>query len=330
MNLPSLELTFTKMHGTGNSFIIISDLAGIAGETLAANPETIIRVCSREHGLGADGLVLIQHSTHPQANFKLQIYNAGDGSTAEMCGNAVRCVSHYLFATKLQCEAACSLETPAGLIHCNRLTENALSATVKVTMGAPSFTSTAFTPPTKQTVTATPLQYFNFNEYAVFFVSMGNPHAVIPVVSLQTTELAGIAAMLQQKQELFPQGVNVGFLTWQNKTPTAAALRVIERGVGETRACGTGACAAAVVLNILQTLPPAARSAIPELPAAFKTLNPAGTPAPNTLPSLNMKLLGGELLIDWAGLSLPMQTSVLPAVFMTGPAELIATGNLTL
>lgn len=277
-------MEFTKMHGLGNDFILVE------GETvLPANAgELAVSLCDRFFGIGADGLVYILPSD--KADFMMRIMNS-DGSEAEQCGNAIRCVAKYVYDRRLTNKKSVTIETiGAGAQQVELTVENGKAVKVKVDMGAPILKGLQV--PT--TVDVDPVVDYPIvvdgREFRFTAVSMGNPHCVIYVDDAVSFDLHTWGPKLE-KHPMFPRKVNVEFATV--KTRDYADMRVWERGAGPTLACGTGACATLVssVLNGLTD-----RTAV-------------------------VSLKGGELLIEW--------NKTDNHVYMTGPAQEVYTGKLS-
>jgi len=235
------QLEFTKMHGCGNDYIYINCF-----EREISSPEKLaITLFDRHFGIGGDGLVLIC-SSHI-ADAKMRMFNM-DGSEGKMCGNAIRCVAKYLYDNSICKKSKIEIETLSGVKTLQVYAENGFVMSVKVDMGraelSPSKIPVAL--PGDRIINA-PLTIKN-QTYGITCVSMGNPHAVVfcdEVDSLNLTELGPCF----EKNEIFPERVNTEFVQLIDRT--TIKMRVWERGSGETLACGTGACAAAVasVLN---------------------------------------------------------------------------------
>lgn len=264
--------TLTKMNGIGNDFLIL-DLMQPISQNVDVNTRAV-SWCDRETGLGdgkkgADGLAILHPST--ECDFRMQIINA-DGTEPEMCGNAIRCVAVYAVKNGLA-SADMVIETLAGPRQCQVSGES-----VKVDMGEPL---------------TQPLRALSFGggQLSYQFVSMGNPHAVVSVQDVAAVPLEVLGKQIAQHSD-FPDGVNVEFI--QKDADDALTMRVWERGVGETQACGTGACASlvAAVLNH------------------------------NLSRKSTISLLGGDLEIEWDEQS--------NRVFMTGPTELEYTTQVDL
>lgn len=283
-----MELSFVKMHGLGNDFIIIDDLAG----EVSLSPEAVEWFCDRNFGIGADGLMLVRPATSTDADFAWWFRNA-DGSVAEMCGNGIRCFAKYVVDHGLLPaeQDTVRVDTEIGVVSIVVTRSDSghmLSATVD--MGEP-VVSPALIPTTmgcedpEDPVVACPLE----TEEGTFIatcISMGNPHCVTFVADVETAPVLTAGPAIEN-HSYFPKKTNVEFA--QVLGDDRIRLRVWERGVGETLACGTGACATAVAasLNCL-----AGRETIIELP-------------------------GGELTIRWAESG---------HVMMTGPAVEVFSG----
>jgi diaminopimelate epimerase len=271
------SLRFAKMHGAGNDFAVIDCRAGAA----LPDAEQIRRMGDRHFGIGFDQLLTIEapHSQNAVASYR--ILNQ-DGSFAGQCGNGARCVAHWLVRSGVTTAPEFLLDSPAGLIHIRRNGNDYVLG-----MGHPRF-SPAQIPLLAE---AQALQYYlplDGATHAFSAVSMGNPHAVFRIDSILDAPVERWGKAVQAAQ-VFPEGVNVGFAEVLDRGNIR--LRVYERGVGETLACGSGACAAAVSL-MQQNL--VARSLAVHLP-------------------------GGTLMIDW-----PDDAA---AVTMTGPAVWVYDGE---
>ena len=234
-------MRFTKMHGAGNDYVYINCF-----EEQVEHPEELaIHVSDRHKGIGADGLVLMMPSS--ACDVRMRIFNA-DGSEAQMCGNASRCVGKYVYEHGLTSKTELTLETLAGVKRLLLFPDSGKVHKVCVDMGEPVLKATDIPVnlPMEQVVDC-PVQ-FPTQQWNITCVSMGNPHAVIFVDG----DVNGFPLRYGAEIELhplFPQRTNVEFV--QSLTPTHLRMRVWERGSGETQACGTGACAAlvAAVLN---------------------------------------------------------------------------------
>lgn len=269
-----MALRFSKMHGAGNDFVIIDARHGDPG--LSAT--LIARIADRHRGVGFDQLIVIEPPTTAAAVAGYSIFNA-DGSRAAQCGNGARCVAAWLLREGAASTARFVLDSPAGPVLAQREGEG-----IGLDLGVPEFAPEAVGLDMPQ---ADPY-WVSLDGRRLEFgaVSMGNPHAVIEVEDVAHADVARIAPALQAH---FAQGCNVGFA--QVLGPDVLALRVYERGVGETLACGSGACAALAVL--------ARRKRI-------------GSQAEVRLP-------GGDLHLVWAGPGQP--------VHMSGPAQFVFEGE---
>lgn len=229
-----MSLRFSKMHGAGNDFVVLDCReAGVL-----PNLETIRLMGDRHFGIGFDQLLVIEQPESAHAIASYRIINQ-DGSFAQQCGNGARCVAHWLVLQNLVITPSFSMDSPAGLI---RVTHS--NGLYTLNMGRPQFE------PQKIPLIAqqASLHYqLPFADQPISFsaVSMGNPHAVI-VVDNSFDAPVTLWSHALQSANVFPEGVNVGFA--EVVTRQHIRLRVFERGVGETLACGTGACAAAVSL----------------------------------------------------------------------------------
>ncbi|WP_027084217.1 diaminopimelate epimerase [Cohnella panacarvi] len=276
-------MNFTKMHGLGNDFIVV------AGEQAlpAGVDELAIKLCNRYFGIGADGLVYILPSE--VADFRMRIINS-DGSEAEQCGNAIRCVSKYVYDNGLTNKTSLTIETlGAGVQPVElELTDGQVSR-VTVDMGQPILngldvpTTIDANPVIGHTVTV------DGRDFAFTAVSMGNPHCVIYVDDAVNFDLATWGPKLE-KHPLFPRKINVEFATANSRDQVD--MRVWERGAGPTLACGTGACAT-LVSSVLNG---------------------------HTGRRATISLAGGDLLIEWNESN--------NRVYMTGPAAFVYTGAI--
>ncbi|MBV7435318.1 diaminopimelate epimerase [Cardiobacteriaceae bacterium TAE3-ERU3] len=273
--------SFSKMHGLGNDFIVLNALH----EPFDWSAAHIRELADRYTGIGFDQLLVVEPPPSPDTDFAYRIFNA-DGSEVEHCGNGARCFGKYirdhnLCPTKNQYRVAIK----KGIIDIAYAGEKDGIDQFRVNMGEPDFTP--FT--TEQCDRLH--QPISVNEHNCSFgiVSMGNPHAVTACHDITNAAVTPIGSALQ-KHPLFPAQVNVGFMQIIHRG--AIALRVFERGVGETQACGTGACAAAAV----------------------------GIARGDLDQSVAVKMHRGELIIEWCGEGHDL--------FMTGPAETVYHGTL--
>jgi diaminopimelate epimerase len=289
-----MKITFTKMHGLGNDFILIDCLRLESGGIESADfPALAQKLCHRRFGVGADQLLLLYPSR--VADFRMGIFNA-DGSEVEMCGNGIRCLAKYIWDRGLSEKRAIQVETLAGIKRPERV-----NGLIRVDMGEPVLEPEKIPvdisqqseeqPGAKNSkpIIDYPLQIGD-REFRISCVSMGNPHAVIVADNLSEFPVAYYGPAIGNHR-LFPKRTNVEFIEILNRSEIR--MRVWERGAGETMACGTGACAAAVAAH-LQGL---------------------------TERSVTIHLSGGDLFIDWAKDA---------HVYMTGPAVEVFTGTADL
>ncbi|MBN9301409.1 MULTISPECIES: diaminopimelate epimerase [Dysgonomonas] len=235
------KLKFTKMHGAGNDYIYMN---GFVQEI--ENPSALaIRLSSRNFGIGSDGLVLILPSEN--SDFRMQMFNS-DGSEAEMCGNASRCVGKYVYDNGLTTKKEIALETKAGVKYITLLEGDEKARKVTVDMGEPILDPVQIPVKVdKEPVLNFPLD-IDGKIWEISCVSMGNPHAVVFTTGIKELDLPVIGPKFE-KHPIFPRKTNTEFIEVVDRK--TLNMRVWERGAGETLACGTGACAAAVaaILN---------------------------------------------------------------------------------
>ena len=228
-----MNLSFTKMHGLGNDFVVID----ATQKAVELNPEQIRFIANRQMGIGFDQLLLVESARSADTEFYYRIFNA-DGSEVEQCGNGARCFARFVYEKGLTQNREIDVGTAKGKITLYL----EASDQVRVNMGAPRFS------PAEIPVVA-PEQSSSYSleidgepiEFAA--VSMGNPHAVIRVEAVDSAAVNRLGPALES-HAFFPERVNVGFMAVRDRH--AIDLRVYERGSGETLACGTGACAAVV------------------------------------------------------------------------------------
>ncbi len=277
-------MKFTKMQGLGNDYVYVNCF-----EEKIENPkEVAIQLSNRHYGIGSDGLIMINPSK--VADCEMEMYNA-DGSRSEMCGNGIRCVGKYVYDYGLTDKTSISVETLAGIKYLDFTIEDGKVKLVKVDMGSPELV------PEKIPVVSegneavdTPI-LVDGKEYRMTCVSMGNPHTVVYVDDVQGLDIEAIGPKFEN-HERFPRRVNAEFVKVIDRN--TVEMRVWERGSGETLACGTGACAVAVA-SILNGY---------------------------TENKVTVKLLGGDLLIEW--------DREKNKVYMTGPAAVSFDGEIKL
>lgn len=276
-------MEFTKMNGLGNDFIVV-----YGEKDLPAGVDKLaVDLCNRYFGIGADGLVYILHSE--RADFRMRIINS-DGSEAEQCGNAIRCVAKYVFDNGHTDKQSLTIETlGAGVQQVELTVEGGKAALVRVDMGEPILQGLQVpTTVDAERVIAHPIEV-DGREFLFTAVSMGNPHAVIYVDDAAGFDLAAWGPKLET-HPMFPRKTNVEFVTVNSRSQ--ADMRVWERGAGPTLACGTGACAT-VVSSVLNGL---------------------------TDRKATVSLKGGDLHIEW--------NEADNHVYMTGPAAEVFRGKL--
>lgn len=278
MSLESgIQMNFSKMHGLGNDFMVVDAVT----QNIHLSPELIKRLADRHTGVGFDQLLIVEPPYSPDLDFHYRIFNA-DGTEVEQCGNGARCFARFVRLKGLTRKREIKVSTQKGTLILNINDDD----TVQVNMGEPVFD------PQKvpfKAVKEEKTYIIRAQEQTVFcgVASMGNPHCVIQVENVTTASVASLGPVLES-HERFPEKVNVGFMQIVDRNNIA--LRVFERGVGETQACGSGACAA-VAVGINQGI----------LDAQVKVCLP-----------------GGELNIVWHGVGTPL--------LMTGSATHIYDG----
>ena len=275
-----MPLKFTKMHGLGNDFVLIDAVK----QNIRVTSELARRLADRHLGVGCDQVLVIEPPSSKNVDFDYRIFNA-DGTEVEQCGNGARCLGRYVFDQRLSGKKSLRLKTQNRIMEI----ESRPNHLIRVDMSAPIFEPTQIPFDANQQAILYPIEANDSLQIAV--ISMGNPHAVIRVDNIDTAPVETLGKQLQQ-HERFPQSVNVGFMQIIDRQ--RIKLRVFERGAGETQACGSGACAAAVTA-IQQEL---------------------------VDHTLTVELMGGELCIEWQGKAEP--------VFMTGPAETVFQGQIKL
>ncbi len=229
-------MKFTKMQGIGNDYIYVNCF-----EEKVDDPERVSQIVSDRHfGIGGDGLVLIMPSE--KADFRMRMFNA-DGSEGNMCGNATRCIGKFVYDNGLTNKTEITLETKSGIKYLTLYPENGMVKTVLVNMGKAVLTPVDI--PMKaegESFINKPIEVLGSEVY-ITAVSMGNPHAVTYVDDVMSLDLEKIGPAFEN-HPIFPERVNTEFIKVLDSH--TIQMRVWERGSGETWACGTGACAAAV------------------------------------------------------------------------------------
>ncbi|MDC3032902.1 diaminopimelate epimerase [Litorivicinus sp.] len=279
-----MRIHFTKMHGLSNDFVVIDAVS----QHVSLRSSQIQKLADRNTGIGFDQLLLIEPPSRPDADFDYRIFNS-DGGEVEHCGNGARCFAKFVTDRELTTKPAITVNTSRGLIEL-ALTETGL---VRVNMGQPVLDPKILPyqgPPEPDQIHTVVLEISDGSR-SFGLISMGNPHAVTVVDSVDATAVADIGQAIQNLPQ-FPDSVNVGFM--EIISPKEIRLRVLERGVGETLACGTGACAAMTYGRLLGQLDH-------EVTVATR---------------------GGNLQIEWQGEGYDLM--------MTGPAESVFEGEFRL
>ncbi|MFZ0023382.1 diaminopimelate epimerase [Acinetobacter sp.] len=274
-------LEFTKMHGLGNDFMVVD----LISQRAYLDTLTIQRLANRNFGIGFDQLLVVEPPDVPSADFKYRIFNA-DGSEVEQCGNGVRCFAKFVHDRQLTTKTKIKVQTKSGIVE----PELGANGRVRVNMGYPKFL-----PQEIPFVADAPESLYDIDlaggeKLTIDVVNMGNPHAVTIVPDVIAADVARIGPQVESHAR-FPARVNAGFM--QIIDEKHARLRVYERGVGETLACGTGACAAAI----------------------------SGMRRGLLSSKVEVELAGGKLQIEWK------EGDV---VWMTGPTATVYEGRLDL
>ncbi|HUG94232.1 MAG TPA: diaminopimelate epimerase [Planctomycetaceae bacterium] len=274
-------MRFTKMHGAGNDYVYVDCFQ----QPPPPNPGALARAVSDRHtGIGADGLILIEPSD--VADARMRMWNA-DGTAGEMCGNGIRCVAKYLYERNLARKDVQTIDTGGGVKTLWPAVVNGRVEHVRVNMGRPILEAARI--PTTLPGDPPVLAALDLADrrMSVTCVSMGNPHCVLFVEELTDHWVLSMGPVIEQ-HPAFPARINVEFVQVQSRSELA--IRVWERGAGETLACGTGACAAAV----------------------------AAVLAGRTGRTVACRLRGGTLEVDW---------SETGDVILTGPAVEVFEGD---
>jgi diaminopimelate epimerase len=279
-----MKLRFTKMQGAGNDFVVFDGVT----QQVELTRQQLRHIADRRYGIGADQILLVERPTQPGIDFRYRIFNS-DGGEVEQCGNGARCFVRFVRDAGLTAKRAIRVETRGGIIE-PRLTDG---DEVSVDMGTPRFEpaavpfdSTQLAPRHEGEAALWPLEVGGTTCW-ITVLSMGNPHAVQQVADVDAAPVTTEGPAIERHAR-FPQRVNAGYLQVLDRH--AVRLRVWERGAGETLACGTGACAAAVT---------GIRRGLLDSPVAVAAR-------------------GGTLTIEWRG----------GAVTMTGPATPVFAGEI--
>ena len=274
-----MNMKFTKMHGLGNDFVVIDAI----NQVFDMDSATIKRLANRNLGIGFDQMLVVEKPQSEKADFKYRIFNA-DGSEVSQCGNGARCFARFVREQNLSQSGLISVETNAGLLQLEMVD----ASRVRVNMGIPTFDPTQIPLSTSQRNKQYKLKV---NNQTIQFsaLAIGNPHIVIAVDDVTKCDLEVLGPLLES-HVFFPERVNVGFMQLIDRQNFK--LRVFERGVGETKACGSGACAAmaaGVQLGILDS-------------------------------NASAQLTGGKLELEWQGDENP--------VMMTGETSVVFHGEI--
>ena len=266
-------INFTKMHGLGNDFVVMNNIDG----DISLSVDEIRKLSDRRFGIGFDQLLMVESAISKEADFRYVIFNA-DGSEVSQCGNGARCFALYIQKKNLSYKTTLTVETNAGVLILKINSDDS----VTVDMGTPNFEPSKI-----------PLNFekesseYLVEEYKVGSLSIGNPHAII--VQDEIKDIEKTASKIQSSDS-FPEGVNVGFMQIINREEIK--LRVIERGVGETLACGSGACAAVIY----------------------------GIKSGHLDSKVSVHLNGGDAVVEFDG----------NRVFLTGPGKFVYEGSVNL
>ncbi len=277
-------MKFTKMQGAGNDYVYVNGFV----EQIENPAKLAVAISDRHFGIGSDGLVLILPSE--TCDFRMRMFNS-DGSESEMCGNATRCIGKFVYEKGLTDQTKLTLETLAGVKRLTLNLANGKVDSVRVDMGEPILAPKQIPINLDETSVVNYPIALESRKVNITAVSMGNPHAVIFMDSLEELDIQKSGPKVEH-HPLFPRRTNTEFA--QIISPTHIKMRVWERGAGETLACGTGACATAVaaVLN------------------------------GKTERKVTLELLGGNLEIEWSEAD--------NHVYMTGPAVTVFEGDYLL
>jgi len=274
-----MRLSFTKMHGLGNDFIVFD----APSPDLCPSPATLRRLADRRTGIGFDQALVLAPPRQPGTDVYYRIFNA-DGSEVEQCGNGARCIARLVASRAARRDRTLSMDSPGGRVDA-RLRADGL---VSVAMGIPDFDPRSLPFEAEREAASYRLELPG-GPVEFGAVSIGNPHAVIRVRSVDAAPVDSIGPAMENHPR-FPRRVNVGFL--EILAPDHVRLRVFERGAGETLACGTGACAAVAVGRRHGPLAEQVRVDVP----------------------------GGRLVVQWPG---PGEQ-----IWLTGPAETAFEGHV--
>jgi len=272
-------MKFTKMHGLGNDFVVIDAVT----QNVRFTASMVRRLADRKTGIGCDQVLIIEPPSAVDVDFNYRIFNC-DGAEVEQCGNGARCLARFVHDRQLTGKKSIKVQTSNRVMTLNLINKNL----VAVDMGIPELDPPAIPFQANEPALLYDIEV-NGQAQRIAAVSMGNPHAVVTVADVETAPVAELGAALES-HERFPNRVNVGFMQIVDRTEIK--LRVFERGVGETEACGSGACAAAVA---------AIQQQLVDSP-------------------VTVHLTRGALKIDWKGAGHPL--------IMSGPAKTVFHGRI--
>lgn len=272
-------LKFTKMHGAGNDFAMIDAIS----QNVKITPKLARKIANRHTGIGCDQILVVEVPSEPDVDFNYRIFNS-DGGEVEQCGNGARCFAKFVRDRKLCARNPIRVLTAAGKIEIAAQPDN----TYTVDMGEPSFSPKKIPLAVNEKQSSYSVELKN-DRVEFSAVSMGNPHAVVTVDDAGKAKVKKLGAKLET-HEIFPARANIGFM--EIVSEQKINLRVFERGVGETLACGTGACAAAV----------------------------SGISQGKLKSPVEVNLPGGTLTIEWQGEG--------RSVILTGPAKTVFHGQI--
>ena len=272
-----MPIEFHKMHGAGNDFVLVD----AREQEFSVDPEKASRIADRRFGIGCDQILVLRRADDERHLLRYEIWNA-DGSLAGQCGNGARCVALFVEMAGQYPESACTVESPAGIGTMLRCDDGEFEVEMAVPAFEPEDVPVRLSPDRYRYRLDSPWGLLEFGA-----VSMGNPHCLSVVEHIEDERIPAMGEWLQASDAFF-DGVNAGFAQVLGRD--TIRLRVVERGAGETLACGTGACASVVILHrwgLLDDL-------------------------------VNVHLPGGHLVIKWRGSG--------QAPLMKGPAEYVFRG----
>lgn len=274
-----MQLQFTKMHGAGNDFVVID----LISQRYKVRPRDIRKLADRRLGVGCDQVLVVEPPGSPDVDFRYRIYNA-DGTEVEQCGNGARCFARFVRDRQLTTKNSIRVQTAAGVLVLRVRAGNE----VEVDMCVPAFEpqDIPFNRPQREAAYTLKLEH---QSVEIGAISMGNPHAIVRVEDVDAADVLGLGPRIEGHSD-FPKRCNAGFM--EVLSENHIKLRVFERGVGETLACGSGACAA-VAYGV-------SRGWLHDI--------------------VTVDLPGGKLSVTWAGEGHP--------VIMTGPTAVVFEGTI--